>query len=88
MPIHAEDLRAAVTAFGQASERNRWQPVSTPAEGDGVLMARGQRACHVGLWLDLGGVLHAIAPVSVFTPAGRLRDLGYRVAGYYRRAAA
>ena len=87
MPVVGDDLRAARRAFAGNDERRHWQQTDIPGEGDAVLMALGARACHVGIWIDLGGVLHAVSGArSVFTPRVRLRDLGHRVVGYYRRA--
>jgi hypothetical protein len=68
-----------------------WVPVSEPVEGDAVLMARGQRPCHVGVWIapdPEAGVLHSVERSGVvFTPPDRLTGLGYRMIGIYRRAA-
>ena len=85
MPVNADDLRATVQAFEGSGERTAWEPVPDPAEGDAVLMARGRRPCHVGIWISLGGVLHAIEPASVYTPRARLAELGYRIDRCYRR---
>lgn len=88
MPIDAADQRAVRRALSGDAEVARWREVAVPAELDAVLMAQGARPCHVGIWLDLGGALHSIAgPGAIFTPRARLGDLGYRVVGYYRRAA-
>lgn len=74
---------AARRAFGQGNEG--WQPVDTPQEGDAVLMARGRHPCHVGVWAA-GGVLHSVEGAGgIHTPPARLQ--GFRVIGYYRRAA-
>jgi hypothetical protein len=87
MPIDGADPRLIRRAFAGAPERGRWQRVDTPTEGDAVLMAQGARACHVGIWIDPGAVLHAVAgPGAVCTPRARLRDMGYRIVGHYRRA--
>lgn len=87
MPLDAEDLRACVSAFERSRERSAWISMRQPQEGCAVLMARARRSCHVGIWVEPGpaGILHALHPHSVFTPAGRLRDLGYRVVGFYQR---
>ena len=78
--------RAGMRAFGQGQPG--WTQVAVANEGDGVLMARGDRVCHVGIWIaaGTGGVLHAIESTgTVFTPVARLASLGYRVTGFYRR---
>lgn len=86
--IEPDDPRAVRRGFERGGERARWQEVANPREGDGVLMAKGTRPCHVGVWLDLGGVLHCVeGSGGIFTPKPRLGDLGYWVIGIYRRAA-
>lgn len=82
----AGDARGQVAAFHGSAERGRWHPVAPYAEGDAVLMARGIRPCHVGIWLDLGGVLHAIeAAGAIYTPRSRLGDVGFSIVDVYRR---
>lgn len=79
-PLGARRMAARAGSF------EGWQAVETPAEGDGVLMARGAHPCHVGVWAA-GAVLHSLEGAGVvLTRPGRLRDLGYRLVGYYRRA--
>lgn len=81
------DPRAVRRAFaaGQAG----WQAVVNPREGDGVLMARGQWPCHVGVWIapvEGAGVLHSVEGAGVvFTPPVQLGRIGYRIIGFYRR---
>ena len=87
--IDGTDPRATRRELSQSSERVGWAAVATPAEGCGVMMAKGALPCHVGIWLDLGGVLHCVEGAgAIFTPAERLADLGYRIAGFYRRVGA
>lgn len=87
--VDGADPRATRRELEQSAERRGWQLVEVPREGDAVLMAKGARPCHVGMWLDLGGTLHCIEGAgAIFTPGARLADLGYRVVGVYRRAAA
>jgi len=87
--IDAESPYAARRAFGRGQDG--WQQVDTPREGDGVLMAKGARICHVGIWITpdpTPGVLHAIEHAGViFTPLPRLGGIGYGLAGFYRRIA-
>lgn len=86
--IEPADPRAVRRGFERGGERARWQEVAVAQEGDAVLMVRGTRPCHVGVWLDLGGILHNVETSGViFTPPVRLGDLGYRVQAFYRRAA-
>lgn len=87
--VDASDPRATRRAFEAGAAAGGWATVSAPIEGDAVLMAKGARPCHVGIWLNLGGVLHCIEGVgAIFTARERLGDLGYRVVGTYRRVAA
>jgi cell wall-associated NlpC family hydrolase len=85
VPVDPDDPRAIRRAMGAAIG---WQPVSEAAEGDAVLMGKGQRPCHVGVWVDVGrgAVLHAIERTGVVcTAPDRLPDLGYRIFGVYQR---
>ncbi|WP_426033343.1 hypothetical protein [Cypionkella sp. TWP1-2-1b2] len=87
--IDGADPRAARHALDHSGERQGWAAMSDPAERDGVMMAQGARPCHVGIWLNLGGVLHCIEGAgAIYTPVERLADLGYRVVGSYRRVTA
>ena len=74
-----------------AEGQGGWVEVQDPYEGDGIMMAMGQRACHVGVWVTPTpdhGVLHAVSgPGVIFTPPGRLAGMGYRISGIYRRRA-
>jgi len=87
--VDGADPRATRRALDASPTRRGWFEVVIPIEGDGVMMAKGAMPCHVGIWLELGGVLHCIEGAgAIFTPAERLADLGYRITGTYRRAAA
>lgn len=84
--VDGADPRSTRRALAHSAERRDWVEVDGPAEGDGVMMAQGVQPCHVGIWLDLGGVLHCVEGAgAIFTPAERLADLGYRIVGSYRR---
>lgn len=86
--IDGADARATRRMLANGAERAAWAEVAVPLECDGVLMAKGLHPCHVGIWLELGGVLHSIEGAgAIYTPVGRLAGLGYRIVGYYRRAA-
>ncbi|WP_054008034.1 hypothetical protein [Cypionkella psychrotolerans] len=87
--IDGADPRATRRELSNSVERRGWVAVATPAEGDGVMMAKGAMPCHVGIWLSLGGVLHCVEGAgAIFTPTARLADLGYSICGTYRRVAA
>lgn len=87
MPFDGGDARAVRRAFAGDPEFACWHRVEAPTEGDAVVMAQGAHPAHVGIWLDLGGVLHSIAGSGgIYTPRVRLRDIGYRVTGCWRRS--
>lgn len=84
--MNALDLRRTRQLFETSGEFGNWRQVSTPAEGDAVIMAQGRRPCHVGIWVNPGRILHSVKGIgSVCIAATRLRDQGYRATGYYRR---
>lgn len=86
VPADPSDPRAVRQALTGSSERRAWEEVARPCEGDAVLMARGQRPCHVGIWIWPGGILHSVEAAGViFTTPDRLAGLGYRILGHYRR---
>lgn len=83
LPVDPRDLAAGVRAL--RAGRAGWIEVDRPAEGDAVLMARGVRPCHVGVWVAPDRVLHALERTgAVCTPAARLGELGYRRAAVLR----
>lgn len=90
LTIDPQDARAARRALLQPPEQAGWVHVAVPREGDAVMMARGARPCHVGLWVEpapIAGILHSVERGGViFTPPDRLAGVGYRVIGMYRRA--
>lgn len=75
-------------AFQQSSERDNWEIVQTPQEGDGVLMGHVKNPCHIGYWVDAngGGVLHCIEHMGVvFQKIQNLRETGWGQIQYIRR---
>ena len=93
LDVDAVDPRQVRRDFAGHPEFGHWSPVEgglqDAVEGDAVIMARGKRPCHIGIWIAPSHVLHAVAGSgSLATPVGRLADLGYRVHGLYRRVAA
>ena len=85
--VDASSPREAMRALARG--QSGWVEVADRREGDGVLMAQGQRPCHVGIWITPDperGVLHSVAGSGViFTQPARLVALGYRIIGTYRR---
>ena len=87
LDVSALDPRRTRRQFEEHPEYARWTPVTDPREGDAVIMAQGARASHIGLWITPGRVLHSVRGIgSICVPVNRLRDQGYKIAGYYRRA--
>ena len=91
LTVDPEDARAGRRALSVSPGSAGWVDADTPTEGDAVLMAKGARPCHVGVWITPepeAGVLHSVERAGVvFTPPARLAGMGYRVVGIYRRAA-
>ena len=89
--VDPSDARATRQTLSVPPERLGWDAIAMPREGDAVLMARGARPCHVGIWIEPdpeAGILHSVEHSGViFTPPARLAGIGYRVVGYYRRPA-
>jgi len=87
VPYAPQDPRAVRRALVQAADRG-WLPVATPREGDAVMMAKGTRPCHVGVWIDTGdaaGVLHWVeGNAVVFTIPSQLASFGYHILGFWR----
>lgn len=86
VPVDATDALACRRAI--AGGISGWSEVTVPQEGAGVLMARGRRPCHVGIWVaDLGAVLHSIEGAgAILTGPSDLLRMGYRITGFYVRA--
>jgi hypothetical protein len=62
-----------------------WARVPQPREGDAVVMRKGGRLAHVGVWVEPGHVLHCTrAEGMVLTREADLPDTGFAVEGYYR----
>lgn len=81
-----DDPRAARRML--AAGTGAWQGVEAAREGDAVLMAKGQRPCHIGVWIEvdgLGMVLHwtEVAGVIATAPLDLAR-LGFRIHGFWR----
>lgn len=89
MTVDPQDARAVRHALGIPPEDAGWQGTDSPVEGNAVLMAKGARPCHVGIWIappSGAGVLHSVERSGVvFTSPQRLAGIGYRIIGTYRR---
>ena len=88
--VNGTNLRAITRAFSYHPERDLWQPVESPIEGDAVLMAHSRFPSHVGIWVDAdgGGVLHCQDPLGViFSRRDALARAGWARLQFYRRVA-
>jgi len=86
----AHSALACRRALAQQPERQNWLEVMQPAEGDAVLMGKNARPAHVGVWVAANGgaVLHCLEGAGVVCNSlTALQINGWRVLGYYRRAA-
>jgi len=55
---NAGDIRQVMQRFDGHDERANWLETKQPADGDLVLIRRGKRPSHIGIWLDIdGGVI-------------------------------
>lgn len=85
--VDALNRLASVRAFSAHPECAAWQQTAAPHDGCAVLMGKSSRPSHVGVWVD-GGILHSVEGAGViFTRETDLRLMGFRVLGFYRRAA-
>lgn len=79
--------REAIRAIEAEAAGGGWREVTDPEEGDAVLMSRGRRPCHVGIFVAPAHVLHAIDGAgAICTPVPRLGALGYSLHSVHRRA--
>ncbi len=68
VPANAIQNTAVARAIADESSSVRWLQVSTPQEGDCVLLARSAVPVHVGVWVRAGvksGVLHCARGLGV-----------------------
>jgi hypothetical protein len=84
-PAHG-DMAAAQTLIKAELAGPKWSPVQQPAEGDAVIMWKGDRVAHVGIWVAPGHVLHCTRKDGmILTSEEDLPAQGFRVFGYFRR---
>lgn len=85
--IDANDRVAVHAAFAGHPEYSRWCEVAAPADGDCVVVHKGNVADHVGLWvaIDGGKMLHAMPNSGVILSDPKmLRRLGWNPLVFYR----
>ena len=88
--VDAINRMAATRAFSSHPEVGAWQRLNAPEEGAGVLLGKSARPAHVGVWTmqDGGGLVHCVEGAGVvFQSPAALAASGWRVLGYYLRAA-
>lgn len=86
--VDASARLACSRAFAGHAEREHWQPVLKPNEGDAALIGKSARPSHVGLYVDANGgaILHCVQGFGVVCQSPKaLQTAGWRVLGYYRR---
>ncbi|MBF0187067.1 MAG: C40 family peptidase [Magnetococcales bacterium] len=87
IPISGSNLTALARAFRDHPERQRWQRVTSPQEGDCVLLRQSRIPIHIGIWMsvDNSGVLHCVPESGVvFQSIPSLNQHGWQVEGFYR----
>lgn len=88
--VDATNRMACGRAFQGHPERDCWTRVDRPVEGDAVLLGKSGRPSHVGVWVEAGpgAVLHCVQGAGVVcNDPTALALAGWRVLGWYRRAA-
>lgn len=84
-PAHG-DMTVAQRHIEAELAKPEWCRVRRPLEGDAVVMWKGNRVCHVGVWVAPGHILHCTRRDGmILTPEGELEDQGFRIFGYFRR---
>ena len=86
IPAPKNNLKALILTIDKHPERQRWEAVSPPQEGDIALMRQSRYPIHVGLWVDVdgGGILHCIQGAGVvFQGLEALEFTGWKIEAYY-----
>lgn len=84
--VDADNVRAVVKEFTSHNERQNWQAVDAPQDGDCLLLSQSKEPTHVGVWLDVdgGGLLHAVKGTGVvFSSRANIKLMGYNILGAY-----
>ena len=85
--MDAYNSLACARAVAANPERINWQSVTTPKEGDCVLLAHAKHPSHVGVWVEVdgGGVLHCLQSSGVvFQSVKSLKASGWGHLEFYR----
>lgn len=89
LPFDAGNTLSCARALTEGRECDKWSETDRPTEGCAVLLARGTRPTHVGVWVDANGgaVLHcARGSGVVLQDLASLNRHGWGGMRFYRRA--
>lgn len=85
--VDSASARAVADAFATSDEYANWQECSKPIDGDVVMMMRGSRLPHIGLWADVDGglIFHSLEGIGTcyHAPSRLMTQTGLRVTAYY-----
>ncbi len=90
-PVDADALHAlsCAHAIDAQVKSGDWPEVKTPKEGDAVVIGKGKRATHIGIWIEADGgkVLHCGRGIDgVAQCPTALKGQGWNIIGYHRMA--
>lgn len=89
MQVDGNSVLAAMREFIRNPEYANWVTVQdAPDEFHVLLMGKGIRSAHVGVWSKHygGSILHSVQGAGVIlTPSARLHELGYKIQSCWRR---
>ncbi len=87
IPVEESNLRQLIKTFDAHPEKQNWDTVKNPIEGDIALMRQSRHPIHVGVWLNVdgGGLLHCMQGAGVvFQNLQSLSLTGWKIENYYR----
>lgn len=87
IPVEENNLKALIRTIDAHPERQHWEAVKNPREGNIALMRQSRHPIHVGIWLDVdgGGIMHCIQGAGVvFQNLLSLGSMGWKIDNYYR----
>lgn len=85
MQADGKSILQAMREFSDNPEYTNWEEVFMPEDFDAVLMRKGKLTTHIG-WFSHIGIIHSLEGCgSIRSSAQDLHDLGFQVAGIWRR---
>ena len=91
IPVEESNLRQLIKTFDAHPEKQNWDTVKNPIEGDIALMRQSRHPIHVGEWIDVNakgnecGMLHCMQGAGVvFQNLQSLALTGWKIENYYR----